>query len=902
MIFYTTDVGIQAAINAGLGGPHITLSSFRVGADFAFSLPAPALPSNLPNGTSATDIYGVIPAAPVDMPLIGYRKVSEDTVEYNARMPATIGSFDYGNIGIYTDTGVLFAIAVLDAPVHKEIIGPGTAGNVIEYIVRLTFGGASVIVDFEVNPVTNTNFLEVASVDNLPTPSAADANAYLVNGTSANPIGLTDNGDATLAFKKDEKYWNFEKYSVRIHQGAVTTSTITSLTSAGLPQFEYAAGRFLIQFTSGAHEGVVRAINSLPAGGVEWYTSTGSAVAVGTTFDIICSDVYALTLNQFVELPTVNVVPLVALPGKRTYRVTRNRKAVGAGTITFEVTNTEEPTGIKEWVPTDHGLVFDSNNLSFVSNPAGNPSGWVNDTTHVVYATPLLPDSVYAGMPVLYNEYILSFFTGSNQGYITEVISVDAVDDGVTQWIRFTLGRALPNAPTLGAKFKLFYPTIIGGKGGTGGGGVGAGDNDFYEATATDSGDGFQYILNTGTVRAAQGIIFMSPAYIPESLYTVTGTNEVTMTPGHGIPAGIKYQAVERARYGIPGGAINQVLTKLGPTPYDYGWGDLPTPPVPPVSGIAHGTVQLILTLAPGGVFLAPRNGGGLYIDGVLRELPYTYVTQPISNPANDTLWYVYAYWTGTEVAIELSTTTFAYWPNGVHTLSQHVPVKSDDDSRTFVGLYHKSATLWGHTVRSWYGDRRLQSGGYSNPWSPTVSDSVGFLEGCSIFNNLNMVVNASADINTASADTAWRLAIPLFPEETVRFRADYAIRYSTYSWGARIRYNWYDYALGSYCGPTTYITDGNGGKDDRIMTYCETQTYQTTRNTGARMALLQFRAARISDIDGGQDANNFFIRDPVSAARQGLGAGVVYKEGFFTRMFLEYSIDVQYRRGFGRT
>ncbi len=572
MIFYTTDVGIQAAINAGLGGPHITLSSFRVGADFAFSLPAPALPSNLPNGTSATDIYGVIPAAPVDMPLIGYRKVSEDTVEYNARMPATIGSFDYGNIGIYTDTGVLFAIAVLDAPVHKEIIGPGTAGNVIEYIVRLTFGGASVIVDFEVNPVTNTNFLEVASVDNLPTPSAADANAYLVNGTSANPIGLTDNGDATLAFKKDEKYWNFEKYSVRIHQGAVTTSTITSLTSAGLPQFEYAAGRFLIQFTSGAHEGVVRAINSLPAGGVEWYTSTGSAVAVGTTFDIICSDVYALTLNQFVELPTVNVVPLVALPGKRTYRVTRNRKAVGAGTITFEVTNTEEPTGIKEWVPTDHGLVFDSNNLSFVSNPAGNPSGWVNDTTHVVYATPLLPDSVYAGMPVLYNEYILSFFTGSNQGYITEVISVDAVDDGVTQWIRFTLGRALPNAPTLGAKFKLFYPTIIGGKGGTGGGGVGAGDNDFYEATATDSGDGFQYILNTGTVRAAQGIIFISPGYVPESLYSVTGTNEITMSAGHGIPVGVKYQAVERARYGIPGGSTDQLLTKLGPSPYDYGW------------------------------------------------------------------------------------------------------------------------------------------------------------------------------------------------------------------------------------------------------------------------------------------------------------------------------------------
>lgn len=591
MIFYTADVGIQEAVDAGL---QINLATFRVGTDFGYALPAPVLPSNIPNGTSATNISTALPGfGPAgDVPIIGYRKVGPDTVEYTLRLDENIGTFDFGNIGIFTDTGTLFAIAVLDSPVHKEAFGPGTAGNVIEFVVRLVLGGATITIEYVVNPIVNANLLEVSSVDMLPTPTLADSNAYLIKGDLTNPVGLTDNSESFLAYRKDTSYWSFNGYSKVIYSGTVVTSTVTSVNDASIPVLPVIPGRFLIQFTSGAHTGIVRSVTANAAGSINWFTSTGTGVAGGTTFDVICSTYFAYQVEPYTEVNDLSSLPEAANTVNRIYRLTKNEGLVTSGVNSYlvhsgTISYAPEAYHSNEWVPSSHSLVWDANQLKTQSASGG---GFTSDTTHVIIAVPEVTPLTSTLIPSPYNALVISFYEGmdDNQGYIRNVTGVASNVALGTEYIELTLSQPLPMTPTVGARFKLWSPSGIGGVGG--GGSSGTGQNDFHEGTAIDSGDGFQYVISTGTVDAAMSIMFASPGYVPESAYTVTGTNQITLGVGNGLPVGTLYQFVERTIYGIPGGNSGDILTKSSNSDYDYSF-------QPPAAAVpVPGSAGLVLT------------------------------------------------------------------------------------------------------------------------------------------------------------------------------------------------------------------------------------------------------------------------------------------------------------------
>jgi hypothetical protein len=113
-----------------------------------------------------------------------------------------------------------------------------------------------------------------------------------------------------------------------------------------------------------------------------------------------------------------------------------------------------------------------------------------------------------------------------------------------------------------------------------------------------------------------------------------------------------------------------------------------------------HGGVDLYLIDATTGVGVRLRNGGRIIISGTSRQAASA--TLAPASFTLDVISYVYAYWTGSAVAYEISTTAHATHTNGVE-------IKSGDASRTFIGAVFRSSAyglrddFTMRLVRSWF-------------------------------------------------------------------------------------------------------------------------------------------------------------------------------------------------------
>lgn len=120
------------------------------------------------------------------------------------------------------------------------------------------------------------------------------------------------------------------------------------------------------------------------------------------------------------------------------------------------------------------------------------------------------------------------------------------------------------------------------------------------------------------------------------------------------------------------------------------------------VSAFIHG--QCRLAKVGSDLKLTPLNGQSLVIDGTARSVPVAGVTLAPSGLTPDTLYYIYAAWSGSAITLEASTTTHAQHTNGVE-------IKSGDSTRTLVGVvwvitgpaFADTAVL--RLVRSWFND-----------------------------------------------------------------------------------------------------------------------------------------------------------------------------------------------------
>jgi hypothetical protein len=146
---------------------------------------------------------------------------------------------------------------------------------------------------------------------------------------------------------------------------------------------------------------------------------------------------------------------------------------------------------------------------------------------------------------------------------------------------------------------------------------------------------------------------------------------------------------------------------------------DLTTEQVNALLAVAHGGIEIYLASATS-LGIRPKGNGRLIINGTSRPVVATTLANTLFAVTQNI--FVYAYWTGTAIAYDLSTTHHATHTNGVE-------IKSGDPTRTLVGAVnrHTDGTLrdeflW-RGVANWF-NRKKKTVAYSYPQVGTANAS----------------------------------------------------------------------------------------------------------------------------------------------------------------------------------
>jgi hypothetical protein len=170
------------------------------------------------------------------------------------------------------------------------------------------------VIDFTILQLTNAKLLEIASIELLNPPVVSLSNAYLAHSND-------DGNNPPLCLRDNDWQWKFDTHQYPLVTNGVVIAgagnTVTGLESLSLPSLEVQAGRFIVQFITGALKGIPRFVSSYtPAGGgaqarITWATPLGSAPVAGDRFVILQSN-FSL-LDTIKSLPDNTIGLIMAL-------------------------------------------------------------------------------------------------------------------------------------------------------------------------------------------------------------------------------------------------------------------------------------------------------------------------------------------------------------------------------------------------------------------------------------------------------------------------------------------------------------------------------------------------------------------------------------------------------------
>jgi len=144
------------------------------------------------------------------------------------------------------------------------------------------------------------------------------------------------------------------------------------------------------------------------------------------------------------------------------------------------------------------------------------------------------------------------------------------------------------------------------------------------------------------------------------------------------------------------------------------------------VEGGANG--QVSLTLSGGLLTLLPYNGNKLIVDGVARTVPGAGVTLAASGLTVSTTYYIYAYMSGSTLALEASVTTHS------RDLTTGVEIKTGSSTHTLVGMARPvTGPAWVNSASQRFVRSRF--------------NDVGFLSQSELTSNTSYDVNAWAEL-----------------------------------------------------------------------------------------------------------------------------------------------------------
>jgi hypothetical protein len=245
-----------ALLNAN-SGP-IQVSSYKLGSAFGY----------VPDPTD-TNIHGtlVYTGAPSQ-----YFVVNSNVVKYSVVLDYSLGPFNFGEIGLFTSTGVMFALATGDELLSKIPV-TSTGGNAVRADIYLSMVNQNYEMWLEYPDSTNEFRMAVLqSVDQLPPTSQASPNAYIVSGAIL--AGNAGQQSAFLAYTDQSGLWNFDAYAFANQQEA--TIVAADGLSVTINNTDYSAaiaasyfGELICQFSTGTNFSICRYVRAVVEGSTQ---------------------------------------------------------------------------------------------------------------------------------------------------------------------------------------------------------------------------------------------------------------------------------------------------------------------------------------------------------------------------------------------------------------------------------------------------------------------------------------------------------------------------------------------------------------------------------------------------------------------------------------------------------
>jgi len=240
-VFVITREANRSITATTLNGMRVDISSFRLGSDFE----TPAVSTEV--DLQGTTVYSGAPSS--------YFYYDEDTVGIRLEVPADVGPFQFGEVGLFSSSGMMVARASLGSLQTK--FGPSAGGmpNVWRITALLRFAQAPSI--FVINTFPASSIPEVAHFGLLAPPDLMIAGHNIVIVHEPSP-----HQESTLVYRHSPTHWTISGYEKRGYITLSASSNPGQIPSADWANFviaDYEPGKYLVQTL----DGDIRSIQSL---------------------------------------------------------------------------------------------------------------------------------------------------------------------------------------------------------------------------------------------------------------------------------------------------------------------------------------------------------------------------------------------------------------------------------------------------------------------------------------------------------------------------------------------------------------------------------------------------------------------------------------------------------------
>lgn len=270
MDYIVTKKGLSRAVELAGGKPGyvVKIAYYKIGSNAGFQADDTLL-----------DIQGAEMHRGVPIECI---PVGDGRSQFTLFMDETVGTWQFGNIGLFLEDGTMYAIAAFKRPQWK-IAFPDKDYNRVRLTLTSILSQGQAQVSLQANTLVLGALWEIPSPDDLPVAEDSLTNAYIAVKTDLN--------DNPALWVRRSKTWFSEVFPILAARGTVdeTQPNSKGFSASALPASRMpVAGGAVVRFTSGSSAGLVRRLLTLENKVATW--DKALSVQPGDSFELLTAN------------------------------------------------------------------------------------------------------------------------------------------------------------------------------------------------------------------------------------------------------------------------------------------------------------------------------------------------------------------------------------------------------------------------------------------------------------------------------------------------------------------------------------------------------------------------------------------------------------------------------------